>query len=363
MILFTALLSPAVRALPGWTVGTAGESAWLTGILAFPPFLLLGWMVFSLCRRSGGLTQAYQDAFGPLAGKVVIVIYLSWALFLLCAEGRLYAERMLSAGYRSAAPWVFLLVLLGVVLWMGRRKLGAFARAAEICYLVLALTLGLVLLFSILDMSPEHVLPVWITDVPAVTAATLVPVGVLSCGVFGGFLGGNVTRRSGDARQGLLWLLAGCGVLTLLEFGVLGQLGPALCGRMDIPFFEVARGVGVDGAFQRVESVVVALWVLSDFAMLGLLVFAIRKGAGAVLGSRWEHWAAPVAVIVAFLGGLTLFPDDFSVEKVSSAWVPWGNLILAFPVPALALIVTNVKGRKKTDTSCGEKRGKDTGYG
>ena len=40
--------------LPGWTVGTAGESAWLTGILAFPPFLLLGWMVFSLCRRSGG---------------------------------------------------------------------------------------------------------------------------------------------------------------------------------------------------------------------------------------------------------------------------------------------------------------------
>lgn len=191
MILFTALLSPAVRALPGWTVGTAGESAWLTGILAFPPFLLLGWMVFSLCRRSGGLAQAYQDAFGPLAGKVVIVIYLSWALFLLCAEGRLYAERMLSAGYRSAAPWVFLLVLLGVVLWMGRRKLGAFARAAEICYLVLALTLGLVLLFSILDMSPEHVLPVWITDVPAVTAATLVPVGVLSCGVFGGFLGGT----------------------------------------------------------------------------------------------------------------------------------------------------------------------------
>lgn len=58
------------------------------------------------------------------AGKVVIVIYLSWALFLLCAEGRLYAERMLSAGYRSAAPWVFLLVLLGVVLWVGTAQIG-----------------------------------------------------------------------------------------------------------------------------------------------------------------------------------------------------------------------------------------------
>lgn len=347
MILFTALLSPAVRALPGWTASTAGEGAWLTGILAFPAFLLLGWMLFALVREGGGLADALQRGFGTWLGKGVIIVYMVWALFLLCLEGRLYAGRMLSAGYRSGSPGVFLLVLLALVLWMGRRKLAAFARTTEICYLVLALTLGLVLLFSILDITPEHVLPVWFSDLPGAAAAALVPVGVLSCGVFGGFLAGKVTRRGDDARRGFRWLAAGCVILALLQFGVLSQLGAELCTRMDVPFFEVARGVGIDGAFQRVESIVVALWVLSDFALMGLLVFAIRCMAGAVFGDTIERWTPWAAVLLALVGGILLFPDDFAARRMAANIAPIGNLILSFPVPALTLLLIRLKEKKR----------------
>lgn len=335
-----------MRVLPGLTAPTAGKSAWLTGILAFPAFLLLAWMLFALVREGGGLAEAFQKAFGALVGKGITIIYMVWALFLLCLEGRLYAGRMLSAGYQSASPAAFLLVLLALTLWMGRRKLGAFARTAEICYLVLALTLGLVLLFSILDITPEHVLPVWFSDLPGAAAATLVPVGVLSCGVFGGFLAGKVTRRGDDGPRGLRWLAAGCLILTLLQFGALAQLGAGLCARMDAPFFEVARGVGIDGAFQRVESIVVALWVFSDFALLGLLVFAIRYMSGSIWGEKGERWAPILAVILALVGGLFLFADDFAAQNAAEMIVPLGNLFLSFPVPALALLMIRLRHRK-----------------
>lgn len=347
MLLFAALLSPAVRALPGWTAAAAGKSAWFTGILAFPAFLLLGWMLFALTRRGGGLAQALQRCFGTLIGKGVTLIYLLWALFLLCLEGRLYAGRMLSAGYRAGSPAVFLLALLALVLWMARRKLSAFARAAEICYLVLALTLGLVLLFSILDVTPEYVLPVWFSDLPRAGAAALIPVGVLGCGVYAAFLGDKVTRRADDRRRGFRWLAAGCLVLTLLQLGVLSQLGPGLAARMEAPFFEVARGVGLEGAFQRVESIVMALWVLSDFALLGLLTFAIRHMAGAVFGEKGERWAPVLAPVLAFAGGMLLFPDDFAAETLAETVVPLGNLILAFLIPALALCIGWLRERKK----------------
>lgn len=327
-----------MRALPGLTVDTAGKSAWLTGVLALPALLLLGWMLYVLVRTGGGLAGALQNAFGDLLGKGVTVLYMLWALFLLAMEGRLYAGRMLAAGYQNASPAVFLLVLLGAVLWMGRRKLAAFARTAEICYLVLALTLGLVLLFSILDLAPEHVLPVWFSDLPGAAAAALVPAGVLSVGVFAAFLCGKVTRREDDGRRGLRWLVAGCAMATLLQFGVMAQLGPGLCARMETPFFEVARGVGVDGAFQRVEAIVVALWVLSDFVLLGLLVFALREMAGSVFGEKGEHWAPVLSVALAFLGGIFLFPDDFAAKKTAETIAPIGNLILAYLVPAAALV-------------------------
>lgn len=348
--MFAALLSPAVRALPAWTAATAGRGAWLTGLTAFPPLLLCGWLWALLLRRTpagGGPSEAFQGALGKPLGKALTIIYMVWALFLLCLEGRLYGERMLSAGYRGASLAAFLLVLLGLVLWMGRRKLSAFARAAEMFYLILSLTLGLVLVFAILDITPENVLPVWTGDLPGVVAATAVPVGVLCAGVYGAFLAGGVSPRPDDGRRGLRWLAAGCVVLALLQFGVLAQLGPELSARLDAPFFEVARGVGVAGAFQRVESVAIALWVLSDLALMGMLLFAGRAMAGAVFGPKGGKWAPVLLAALAFLGGLMGFRDGAAAKYLAATVAPAGNLLLAFPVPLLVLLIGAARERKK----------------
>ena len=169
VLLFTALLSPMVRALPTWTAATAGEGAWLTGLLAFPVLLAMGWIfrgLFHAAPADSGLAQIFQTVLGKVLGGGLTIIYGIWALFLLCLQARLYGERMLATGYRNASVTVFLAVLLALVLWMGRKKLSAFTRATEVFYLALALALGLVLAVSIQDLTPENVLPVWVSDLP-----------------------------------------------------------------------------------------------------------------------------------------------------------------------------------------------------
>lgn len=59
--------------------------------------------------------------------------------------------------------------------------------------------------------------------------------------------------------------------------------------RMDTPFFMMVKGVGVEGAFGRVESVVIALWVLADLALLTLLLCScccMRKLSLAFSGAK-----------------------------------------------------------------------------
>ena len=345
-MLFTGIMTPAVRALPGLTAAVAGKAAWLTGLLAFPPLLAGGWAVFTLSRGQDGLAGGFRRAFGPVVGRAVTIIYMLWAVFLLCVEGRLYAGRMVTAGYRGASPAVFLLVLLGTTLWMARRRLCAFARAARICFLVLALILALVVGFSLLDARPRRVLPVWTQDLPGAAAASLVPVGVLSGTVFGGFLAGQVTPSPHSARLGRRWLLGTCVFLTLLQLGAMAQLGAELCARVEVPFFEMARGVGMDGAFQRVESIVVAFWVLSDFVGLGTLLFAIRAMAGSLLGPRWAGRSTVIAALLALPGALLLFPDDFAARSLETWLVPAGQLLLAFGVPIPALVCLKLRQRK-----------------
>ena len=146
VLLFAALLSPAVRALPCWTVGTAGRGAWLTGLGALPVLLLAAWVLRGLVRKGPvGLVERCLDALGPVLGRGLLLVYIMWGLFLLALEARLYGERMVAAGGKNASLPVLLLILLALVLWMGRKKLAAFARAAEIFYLILIVALGVVL--------------------------------------------------------------------------------------------------------------------------------------------------------------------------------------------------------------------------
>lgn len=346
-MLFTGLLTPAVRALPVLTAAVADKSAWLTGLLAFPPLLGAGWATYTLSKGAGGLSGGLCRAFGVTVGRTITIIYMLWALFLLSLEGRLYAGRMVTAGYRGASPAVFLLVLLGVTVWMARRKLCAFARSAEICFLVLALILTLVVGFSLLDARPRRVLPVWTQDLPAAAAATLVPVGVLSGGVLGGFLAGQVSPREGDARLGRRWLLGTCVAITLLQLGAVAQLGARLCARVEVPFFEMARGVGMDGAFQRVESIVMAFWILSDFVWMGTLLFAIKAMAAVVAKPNWVRRTPVIAATLAFLGALFLFPDDFAARALDAWLAPAGQLVLGFAIPFAALLGEYLKRRKE----------------
>ena len=252
--------------------------------------------------------------------------------------GRFYLNRLL-----RIVPSYLAAVLLALVLWMGRKKLSAFTRATEVFYLALALALGLVLAVSIQDLTPENVLPVWVSDLPGAAAATLVPLGVAGAGVFMAFLGGQITVVEGDRRRCVRWLAAGCLVMAALQFAVLGQLGPDLSAQLEEPFFEVARGVGINGAFQRVESVVVALWAFSDLALLGLLVFACRNMSETLWGERGRKWSVPVVVALTFLGAVFLFPDDFTAQRAASEGVLFGNLLLGFGVPALLRLVQKVK--------------------
>ena len=130
-------------------------------------------------------------------------------------------------------------------------------------------------------------------SLPGVLSAAVPVLGLFGYVVFAAFLGGNVTRGEGDRRRALWWAAAFCLVLTALQLVCLGNFGPGLTARMDTPFFMMVKGIGIEGTFQRVESVIIALWVFSDLALLNLLagscsvlaqsVFSLKERKHAVL--------------------------------------------------------------------------------
>ena len=346
VLLFVALLSPAIRVLPGETAAVAGEAGWLSSVAAILPALLLCWVFLSLLGRfqeGTGLGEAIERVLGKVLGKALLLIYLLWGLVLLCVNTRLFGQRFLSTGYRNSSLWLFIVGLLAVVLWMAWGKLSAFARAGEVFYLILALTLGAVLLFAFFNVEKENVFPVWIKDIKPVLWSGVPVLGVLGYAVFGAFLGGQVKHMGGDRGRAMRWTAAFCLVLTALQFINLGNFGPALIARMEQPFFMMVKAIGVQGAFQRVESVVIALWALSDVVFIGLLTFACCGISRQLFHLKEGKHAAPVVTVLALGGSLLLFRDAFQVDRFAQSVVLAGNLVLGFAVPLVLLGVAALR--------------------
>ena len=315
-ILLLALLPLATELLPNRLQG-AGSAAWLCPLLAGAVVVLLG--LLFLKRKflgNGDLGQQMQQQWGKGPARTLTALFFLWGLFLLLAG------------------------------WMTARGLPAFARACEVFALAVGFGFALILLFGIFRLRWGYVLLFTIEELAQVPNGALTTLGTLALGIYALFIIGDVREEKGSGWRGRLamgglFLLAAAAVLL-----VLGRFGPALAGKIDRPFFQMVSGLGFQGAFQRLEELASALWVLGDEALLGLLLLSLRRLLAQTTG--WKEGPAMGWSLTAlvFLGAL---PTAFWNGVMNSGILPWGNLVIG---TGILLILAFSRKSKKTSKKC-----------
>lgn len=187
------------------------------------------------------------------------------------------------------------------------------------------------------------ILPLWGEDLPAIGVAALPVLGLLGYVVFAAFLGDRVIPRTGGRKKAMGWAVGLCLTLTALQAVCLGNFGPGLSIRMNTPFFMMVKGIGIAGTFQRVESVILALWVLADLALLGLLAAACAAMVRTLLPVQGRKRVALPLVLLALAGALWLFPDAFFLTRTMERAALAGNLVAGFVLPLVLLAIKKLR--------------------
>jgi len=327
-LLWAGLMAPAAELFPALLLPGAGRGAWLAALAAAPLVLLAGCLE-QYAAGPEGLARGMLYTAGPVLGRALLIIYMVWAELLLSLRLRLCAQRLLDAGERDGSLAFFLLGVAAVALWMGVGKLSAFARAGQMFLTALLCAALVVLGLSLFQVKWTRLLPLeW--DGGGLLRASLSAGGALGWGLFAGFLTGR-TEGDGGRWHWLSWGLGGCALLALAQGIVVGCLGEPLAGKLAAPFFALAKSVGVEGAFQRVESLIAALWTFADLALAGVLVFALRE-MSRVLAPKLDS-RIPAAGAVLLGTALAALPPWERAGGWEREIVPGVSLILALIVP------------------------------
>lgn len=338
-ILLLALLPLATELLPNRLQG-AGSAAWLCPLLAGAVAMLLALLL--LKRKflgNGDLGQQMAQRWGKLPARILAALFFLWGLFLLTAHASRLGGRL--ADSLRASP----ILLTGAVLllagWMTARGLPAFARACEVFALAVGFGFAMILLFGIFRLRWGYVLLFTIGELGQVPSGALTTLGTLALGTYALFIIGDVREEEGSGWRGRLALGALFLLVAAAVLLVLGRFGPALTGEIDRPFFQMVSGLGFQGAFQRLEELASALWVLGDEALLGLLLLSLRRLLAQASGCKEGQAMGWSLTALVFLGAL---PTAFWNSVMHSPILPWGNL--AFGAGILLILAFSRKNEK-----------------
>ena len=353
-IAFVAILSPLIRRFPRVLAGTAGRAAGLSAPLAAVPLALVLLLTALMFRRSPsgtGCGELMEKVLGVPLARVLCALYALWLLLYAGFLLRSGANRFVSTVYQGAAPGLFIVCAAIVCSFAALGPLKALARSAMLLRPLMIAIFVLVIALTVKDSDYSLLLPVTADDAQGAAGGALQLANLLGVAGYFAFVGDRVEGGRFRARDFAWWLAALLLIIGLMTVGCLAMFGAELTAKMTYPFFMLARDVTILGAMERIEPIVIAMWILSDFILVSALLWISARNLRYAFGVpddravarlsdlRRGRWLVPLGAVLAAAAAFAVPGEVPAAAYLSETLVPSVSAALVFGVPLLVLLV------------------------
>lgn len=344
-VCFVALLSPLIRLVPRTSASLAGNAAWLSGAAAFLPLFGLAAFIAYLQHRKidgTGMGNVFLDALGGVVGRFFLIVYSLWLIFYAGFILRSGADRFISTVYPDSHPLLFISVML---ILSAAAALGPFhvlARTSAIIRPLLLVTLVFVFAFALPNLQTENLLPISSLDAVPILKSVIPIADVVSILSYMSFLEGKVKGPAPRARDFLWLLVLILSVSTLLCLTTIGSFGAALTQKISYPFFIMIREIRIFNILERIEALVIALWVFADYTLVSAVFHAAVENLRLVfnvpadgqsrrlLDLKNGRILIPIVCLLALLSSIFIASNEFRLSIWSDRLIPVINLAFVF---------------------------------
>ncbi len=335
-----AALTPALRLLPGASASLAGALGWLSILLALPFAAAYGCFLWRFARRrreGEALSALWLRAAGDRAGALLLALCGLWLLFYAGFTLRDSARRLIETVYPQADRRLFVLPLGLLAAVAGAGELRRLVRCAKLLLPLLVGAITLTLLFALPELRAENLLPAG-GEAPLSVLKGMLPTldvaALILTLLF--FLSDGLPDEARYRSVALRILLLGA-LMAGLSAAVIGAFGHELAARLTQPYFSMVRNLIFFRSLERMEALLVALWLFSDFLLTSALLLAARRCLQPLLGEgAWLPWALGAAALPL---GCLLAPEAAAFDLLSKRVIPAANAaVCLLLIPGVFLI-------------------------
>jgi len=345
IIFMVSILSAAIRLFPTSCAEIGEQAAWLAPIFGALPLLLLCLILSALFKKQSvaGFFDAIKLSLGKIGGGIMVSFYLFWVMIVYFIYIRYFAERLLSTIFPDTDIQFFIYSMMILVFIGARGKLETFARFSEVAFFLFTVVLIAFFILLIPTVKAENLLPITHYNLLPAAKAAYPILGIWGYLTLIYFLGDSVADKGNIMRIGKKGVVFLAFMTTLILVFVIGSVGYTVARRMPVPFFSATKLITIMEGLDRLEPVLLSVWIILDFIIITLfakLVMRIAKNLFAV--SEEKYLASPV-VLLGAVGSQLLASSRFELETFSSKLGILINIITCFVFPAVVLAVGKLR--------------------
>ncbi|MCL6446694.1 MAG: spore germination protein [Armatimonadetes bacterium] len=348
LLLAQVVLATAVLTAPSLPIAYAGQDAWLCILLAGVGGLLIACLMVNLSRRFPGETlfEYLEDILGKIPGKIVSFLYLWFFLHIVTVVVREFGA-LLNPIFLPETPLVVIHILalapVAYMLWQG---LEVMARTNEIFASLLLFGVILVILAAP-QIKLTNFLPVLDAGPVPLLKGTLAPLAwfgeLITVAVFLPYFN---RPRDGYRIAGLAVCMITF-MLGLAVFLTIAVFGPYVPASYLFPTFNAVRLIQLANFVERLEILVVVIWVAGGLLKIGAFYWIIVLGAAQTLGLRtYRPLILPVGVIILALSFIFHRNNLEMVRYIGLTW-PFYGLTHELLLPLLLFGTALLRGKRR----------------
>lgn len=278
------------------------QDTWMALLIAMAAVLPVIYIYARLMARYPGMNlfDICTEVFGKLLGKIVVALFIWYALHLGALVFRNFSEYTQVRVFPEMPPAISLLSMAVLAIWVSKRGMEALGRCAAVLLPIVLLIIAGTTAMLAKDMHPSYLLPVGenLSSVPK-DAFTNFSFPFAETVLFLGLL--NHMKQGG--RPGKVWLygiLIGGFALLLAFFRNALSLGFPSLGDKWFPSYEATSLIIIGTFISRIENIVGANLVLLIFVKAAVCLLVAAKGCAKLFDADdYRPYVAPLGLLMA----------------------------------------------------------------
>lgn len=341
----TLVIGTAWLGVAALVTAYAKQDAWISILLTTFLGLPIAWLIAKLGSLFPGKTliEYLVDILGYWPGKILGLLYLFWFVHICSIMVREYGTFLASVFLIDTPMMVIDIVVLLISAYIIRLGLEVLARTIEFFFPWIIFLVVSMFLLAIPEMELSRLLPVLDTNFIDIFKGSLSPTAwmgeIVTFAIFIPYLA-KPEKAMGIAIGAIIFLI---GTFLLLVIGSLLTFGSNIAS-INYPILNVARVINIAQTLDRLEPIIVIIWVTGGLLKIAIFYYVIVLGSAQWMSLKnYRPLIMPIGIILLTLS-IAVVDNVLELNDFLAHYWPFYAIIpFEFGLPVMLFLIALIK--------------------